>query len=434
MRSTYGFAVLFAIGLFLGFDPRAANAATFHVNNSGSPACSDSGTAGTLARPWCTISFGLGRIASGDTLIVHAGTYNEQLFISGPAGTAASPTVIQANPGDTVTLVGNGNTGRQKIANTSYLKFIGFTITNIQQGLFVDSSNHITIQGITVHHVYQEGIHVHFDSSFVTIDGCTVHDTGLGTFNGEGIYIGTSNTSPLDNTNNVTVHGCTIHDTADEGIEVKPGTHDITVDGNELYRTAIGNNGTGGAAIEVNEAVGSFQHWDSNPNHVVKNNLVHNVGPGGSNQLLNSAIRAGTGGTYFNNVIWGINASGAGILANNNAGDSYTRRIYHNTVDVPSARAVVVSGATTDIKNNIGPAGANNLATSSAYFVNQASADYHLAAGSAPINAGTDLTSVVPTDIEGASRKTSPPPDLGAYEFGGASRPAPPTGLTVIVK
>ena len=75
------------------------------------------------------------------------------------------------------------------------------------------------------------------------------------------------------------------------------------------------------------------------------------------------------------------------------------------------------SAGTADVKNNIGPATTNNLATSDAYYAGKEVANYHLASGSAPINAGLDLTSTVPTDIEGKSRLTYPLPDLGAYEY-----------------
>jgi hypothetical protein len=77
-------------------------------------------------------------------------------------------------------------------------------------------------------------------------------------------------------------------------------------------------------------------------------------------------------------------------------------------------RAVVVDSGIVDIKNNIGPATENNLATSNDYYINNVDANYLLAAGSAPINAGVDLTGIVLTDLEGNVRIL--PTDLGAYE------------------
>jgi len=413
------------------------HAATYYVDNSGSPVCNNSPGNGSEAAPWCTIVYGISQIKGGDTLNVKAGTYTDYLDITGPAGSTGAPTLIQTYQGATVTIPGAGvDHGRVKIENTSYVTFAGFTVTNWNQGIFVENSDHITISKCTVYNIGQEGIHVHLGSSFVTIDGCAVHATGVWKYDGEGIYIGTGDSAPVDNTNNVTVHNCTIYDVTDEAIELKIGTHDITLDGNTIYNANTADNGYGGAAIEVNQASGAVQHWDNNPNHIIRNNFIHDVGPGTGGAGLNSAIRAGTGGTYYNNVIWGINSSGDGILADNQSQDSYTRVIYHNTVDVASTRAVVVSSATADIQNNIGPTtGSNNLATSNAYYVNESGHDYHLVAGSAPINMGADLTKVVPIDIDGTSRVVNAPPDLGAYEYGnGGSPPDPPTNLTAIVQ
>lgn len=398
--------------------------AVFYVNNSGSPKCNDSSGNGAKSSPWCTINYGISHINGGDRLYVRAGTYNEDVYVSGPAGTAAKPTIIQSYPRLGAIIMGDGvDSGRVKIANTSYIVFDGFRVTNFNQGIFVESSSQITVQYCAVYNIGQEGIHVHYGSSNVTINRCAVHDTGVWQYNGEGIYIGTGDSSPVDQTGNVTVRNSIVYNTTDEGIEVKIGTHDVTVDGCTVYNNNTAGNGYGGAAIEVNQSVGSVQHWDSNPNHIVRNNIVHNNGTGTGGALVNSGIRAGTGGSYYNNVVYGINSQGYGIYSDNQSGDSYTRKIYHNTVDVTSSRAFVNSGATADVRNNIGPTGANNLATNAAYFVNQAMADYHLAAGSAPIDSGVDLTSIVPTDIEGTSRIINAPPDLGAYEYVAGSGP-----------
>jgi hypothetical protein len=393
-----------------------STAATYYVNNSGSPACGNAAGRGTLAQPFCTISYALGRLAAGDTVYVRSGTYNEALYIAGPGGKAGANTLIAAYPGDTVLLLGSGvNTGRCKIANTSYITFRGFTITNYNQGLFVDSSSNITILGCTIHHVGQEGLHIHMNSSFVTVDSCTVHDTRQWQYNGEGIYIGTGDAAPVDNTNNVTIRNTTIYNTTDEGIEFKIGTHHITAEGNNIYNVNLGSdwsqNGNSVGAIEVNNSVGAVQNYGSDPQQVVRNNFIHDV---------KTAVRAGTGITVYNNVV--RNVSGYGIYVDNQSNDSYTRAIYHNTIDAAPANAVFHVGGSQDVRNNIGPATAKNLATQDGYYVNKAGADYHLVKGAAPIDAGDDLTAIVPTDRDGVSRKTNGAPDMGAYEYSNSSR------------
>src|SRR5262249_25723055 len=151
----------------------------------------------------------------GDTLFVKAGTYNENLYISGPAGSSTTPTTIQTYQGQTVTLRGDGvDGGRVKIANTNYIVFDGFTITNYNQGLFVDSSSHVVIRNCIVHDVGQEGIHPNSNSSFITIQHCTIYNTGVWQYDGEGIYVGGVGSN--DNTNNVTISNNTIYNTTDE--------------------------------------------------------------------------------------------------------------------------------------------------------------------------------------------------------------------------
>lgn len=393
----------------------------FYVDNSGSPACANTPSNGTEANPWCTINYGISQISSGATLYVKAGTYNEAVLIDRASGTAGNPTVIQAFPGDSVTILGNGvDGGRVKIAGVSYVTFDSFIITNFNQGLFIENSHHIVVQNSTVHDVGQEGLHVRLNSSFVVIQDSTVRNTRKWQFNGEGMYIGTGSAGPLDNTNNIIIRNNVIHDTIDEGIELKPGTHDCLVEGNTLFNISSGGATTG--SIEVNQAVAGVQHWDSNPNHVIRNNIIHSS---------STAIRAGTGVSVYNNLIYSLTSGQRGIYVDNLSSDGYTRIIYHNTIDLASANAVVVAGGTADVKNNIGPTGSGNIFTADSYYVDKAGADYHLAVGSAPVNAGLDLTAVVPTDIEGKSRLASPPPDLGAYERVSVARPAPPTNLRV---
>jgi hypothetical protein len=394
------------------FNPTVVTGNAYYVATLGS-----NSNPGTEAQPWLTIGHALGRITGGSTLYVKEGTYNEELYITGPSGTAGNPTTIRAYPGHTVILRGNGvHTGRNKIAGASYMTFDGFTMTNYNQGPFVESANNIVVQNCTIYGVGQEGLRVYLNSSYVTIDGCTVHDTRQWKYNGEGIYIGTGDSSPLDNTHHVIIRNSTIYNTPDEGIELKIGTHHVTVDGNTLYNVNLGSdwsqNGNNVGAIEVNHAVGSFQHYGSNPDHIIRNNIIHDV---------KTAIRAGTGSTIYNNVIWEV--SGYGIYVDNASNESYTRFIYQNTIHAGSANAVFHAGGNQDVKNNIGPSTANNLPANPAYFVSvtKGSENYHLVSGAAPINAGV-VTSIT-TDKDGVSRPQGPAWDIGAYEYNGDAPP-----------
>src|SRR6185503_17755301 len=106
----------------------------------------------------------------------------------------------------------------------------------------------------------------------VVFENNRIHDGGtIGTgINGEGLYIGTSGI--LDNTYNVILRSNVVYNTLSEGIELKPGTHECLVEYNN-----ISTNNTGpvpAASIELDETL----NYASNPNHVVRGNIVHDAG------------------------------------------------------------------------------------------------------------------------------------------------------------
>ena len=386
---------------------------TYYVDNSGSPACSDSSSYGSESQPWCTISYALTQMSGGDDLYVKAGTYNETTFTisSSLSGSASDRTVIQVYPSDTVTIQGAGvNTGRLKIDGANYVTFDGFKVTNMNQGIFVEGGAHdVIIQECEVYYIGQEAIHVKENSYDIVLQGNTIYDTHQYDWNGEGFYIGTGSAGPLDNTNNVTIYNNIIYNVRDEAIELKSGTHDCTVDGNTIYNSGVDLGSTSGN-IEVMPHSGGAQSWGLNPSHVIKNNIIHDNSGG-------SGIRAGTGCTVYNNVLYDI--INYGIYVDNQSGDSYTRKIYHNTIDISSSNAIYISTGKTDIKNNIGSLMENNMATNDTYFFStqEGSEDYHLVSGSTPIDAGIDLTGTVAVDLDGNSRPTGSAVDLGAYEY-----------------
>jgi len=271
----------------------------------------------TSTSPCRTINHGLSKLLSGGTLTVRAGTYHESPYISGKTGSASLHTRIVAS--GTVILYGPGvNTGRVKIINCRYLDFTGFTITNYNQGLFVDSSNHIGITNVTVHDVGQEAMHVRLSSSFVTFTGCHVHDTRKWQYNGEGFYIGTGGGTMTDATHDVVIQNCTIYNTTDEGIELKTGTYNNTVKGNTLYRvnTDATRVGAGTGAIEIGPSYGL------NGNHKVFNNKISQCQTG---------VRLITGGQISGNT---ISTSFYGVLIGS-TGDNYIRYIWSNQITAP---------------------------------------------------------------------------------------------------
>ena len=218
--------------------PQPLAAATFYVDNSGSPPCSDVPGNGSEANPWCTISYAASQIVGSDVVEVKAGTYaNPGVIIDGLNGTSGAPTTFKAFGNDAVLIEGAGvNTGRVRINDASWAVIEGFEITTMNHCILVDSGTNVTVKNNTCHNIGQEGIHVFNNSSFVTVEDNTIYDTGLyNNLNGEGVYVGTGSGGPSDNTNNIIVKNNTIYNVTHEGIDIKPGTHDCIIENNTIY-------------------------------------------------------------------------------------------------------------------------------------------------------------------------------------------------------
>lgn len=364
--------------------------------------------AGTVGLPWLTMQHAVNTIHAGDTLYVKSGTYSGVFTISKLSGVSDKQTIVQTYPGEQVALEGLGvNTGRIKIDSCDYLTFKGFEVTTHNQGIFITGGcSYITLDSVEVHNIGQEGIHVKENSHHIVIQNSKVYDTDKWDYNGEGFYIGTGSAGPIDSTSYVTVRNCVIYNTVDEAIEFKPGTHGCIAEGNLIYNIVTSK--TVGV-IEINEDSLGVQNCSGNPEHIVRNNIIYSS---------STAIRAGTGCSVYNNVIYSLTADNYGIYVNSRFNDTYTRYIYHNTINLPTTHAVFVQSGQADIKNNIGPSEPGNIEAGDSYFVSvqAGNEDFHLVAGSAPIDSGTDCG--ISEDFDGNPRPYGTAPDMGAYEYG----------------
>jgi hypothetical protein len=393
------------------------------------PNGNDSTGNGSIGSPWATVNFATSKMSGGDVLYIRGGTYSQIFDIYGPSGSASYPTTVAAYPGETPIFNHNNITGSaHSLDGLNWFTMSGLTIMSNNIGMIVGAAGactNIILTNMVFADIGQQGFQIEHNSYNVSLINSVVHDTGLWIYNGEGLYIGEGDSSGiLDNTHDVTIQGCTIYNTSDEGIELKGGTYNMTVQSNIIYSVNLAQNsyGAGGGAIEVDEE-GTYNYWPSNPNQVVRGNTVYNTVIG---------IRGGTGGKYYNNVVYGCSSSG--MLINNGAGQSanstYPRLFYNNTVD--NSPGIVYSSGANSILNNIGYSGAYNLADSPAYFVNAAAHNYHLILGGLPIGAGTNLFSVVATDFDGNARPNSGAFDIGAYQYGAAGALLPPTNLHIV--
>ncbi len=133
------------------------------------------------------------------------------------------------------------------LRNADHWRLSGFTIHGGQKGLMLDNTRGALIEGLLIHEVGDEALHLRAASSDNIVQGTTIRRTGLRKRKfGEGVYIGSaesnwcthSNCEPDRSDRNI-IQANDIADTTAEAIDVKEGTSGGTLRGNTLSGTAM---------------------------------------------------------------------------------------------------------------------------------------------------------------------------------------------------
>jgi hypothetical protein len=205
------------------------------------------GGAGTVAVSTAAqLSKALAAARPGQTIVLAAGTYQGD-FVASASGTADAP----------ITLCGDRNAVLHGMSikdgyvfhldHASWWRLEGFTVENGQKGVVADGVTHDLIDGLYVHAIGDEAIHLREFSSYNTVSHNVVRDTGLDVqFFGEGIYVGTANKNwckytgcKPDTSNYNVITGNNIADTTAENIDIKEGTTGGTISGNTFNGTGM---------------------------------------------------------------------------------------------------------------------------------------------------------------------------------------------------
>jgi hypothetical protein len=181
----------------------------------------------------------------GDRIVLADGTYTGSFF-STVSGTALSRIAVCGTRNAIVTA--GSTTGAYVWSHKgSYWDFKGFTITNGQKGLVLDSANFNVIDSIDAGTFGDEAIHFRTNSTNNRIVNSVIHDTGKRDYRfGEGVYVGSavSNwatyTSGLPDMSDLNViEGNRFYNTTAEGVDVKEGTTGGTVANNTFDGTGM---------------------------------------------------------------------------------------------------------------------------------------------------------------------------------------------------
>ncbi len=275
----------------------------------------------------------------GDTILVKPGTYL-QIKMSDKNFSEQKPLIVRADGSEPALIKGDTISGGSalEINNCSYIVFEGFTFTNAMWGIYVKSSDHIIIKRNEIYNTGQEGCHIGRSSKYVDVISNEIHNTGL--YNpkwAEGVYVGSGsygrNNFP-DNCEYIWIEGNHIYKTGKaEGINVKGECFHVTVRNNNIHDIHPGTSEQyNQAAITVEGCENSIKNnyrLSEKRDIWVENNTIENVS-GGYEDWNNGILFFGTGVNILNNTI--KNCTNIGIYGNNWKNLGHQNFVYGNTI------------------------------------------------------------------------------------------------------
>ncbi|MBC7451955.1 MAG: right-handed parallel beta-helix repeat-containing protein [Cytophagales bacterium] len=226
----------------------------YYVSASGG----NNANAGTLAKPWGTIQYGLNHMLAGDTLNVLNGTYTEKLKVP------VSGITLRNYTGHAPVIDANGITSQKaiiEIVNVSTVRVKGLELKNSimkdAQGILVDGNcQHISIQNCVLHDI-------HFSSNAGAAVNANTNAQGI-------IVYGSNATTAMTDINilNNQLYNCRLG--YSEGIAVNGNVDGFVISGNLVHDlTNIGID------IIGHEGTSSNAANDQARNGIATYNIVH---------------------------------------------------------------------------------------------------------------------------------------------------------------
>lgn len=384
--------------------------ATYVVDPSGNDANS-----GDVTAPWLTIQHAASTVNPGDTVTIHAGTYQESVNVC-RGGTAGGWVTFAADPGAVlVSPAPYPNASWEAfnvLGNVAFVALQGIEATGgFDETIFLRPGSHdISIQSCEL---YGNHAGVIINGAYnISVQGCMLHDNAT-----LGIRVtGTSHdvtVSDTDSFGNGTPGVCS---GAVDGFAATQGAHDITFRGTRSYQNGgdgydfKGDRITLDSIQSFNNACTGVKLW---ANASVQNCLVY----GNTTGIATMPILAGTAVDVFNCTIAYNNGVGLNLthtsysvnLVNNIVAGAFKAVVYGPSVSLSESHNIFFR--TTLYDPVIVPLGSRrlsdhdiNVGTWTAWsgqgegtlavdpqFVNPRNADFHLTPTSAAVGRGADL-------------------------------------------
>lgn len=404
---------------------------------------------GTLESPWLTIQKAAETAIAGDTTYIRGGNYSERVTIEN-SGTENDYIIFSNYQNELVEINGTGIiwwewNGLFDVSNKSYIKVIGLKVINSTFGGFwAEDAHHITFEDNYTNDTFSSGIGI-WNCSYILVN------------NNEIIFAchaGGQESITLSNTYYSEVKNNNIHDNGNgeeggEGIDIKQGSHDITVHHNhvhhlnnrvgiyvdawdeltyniEVYNNTINNNTESGIAVA--SEFGGLVEYVYIYNNIIYNNKFDGI-------QIGNWVHAEFQGNYH--PVKRVNIVNNTCYNNGSIDDGYG---YGITIDNDFVEEIIVRNNICSENNNqievIQPEGVtvdhnlifgeneNGFSTNGLIFINadplfvdKFSFNFHLQNTSPAIDQGNSQNAPL-FDFDNFSRPTGVSTDIGAFEYG----------------
>jgi len=275
----------------------------------------------------------------GDTVLIKPGTYS-QVKLEEKNFSEHEPLIVRADGSGNVIIAGNSVSGGSAVElnKCSFIVFEGITFTNTMWGIYVKNSSNIILLNNEIYDTGQEGCHVGRSSKYVDVIGNKIHSTGK--FNSkwaEGVYVGSGSYSEVnfpDNCEYIWIEGNHIYETGNaEAVNIKAESFHVTVRNNKIHDIHPGTSEQyNQAAITVEGGENSINNnyrLSEKRDIWIENNTIENVS-GGYSDWNNGIMFFGTGVYILNNTI--KNCTNRGIYGNNWKNLGLQNYVHGNTV------------------------------------------------------------------------------------------------------
>lgn len=235
----------------------------------------NNGNSGAIGSPWLTISYGVTQVGAGDTLHIRAGTYQEQVTITGGGGAGTgNELIIKAYTGETVYVDGNNYTIPPATAQPGGTNTYGTYYDVNFEGLIEVKASYVTLDGLIIQYSKGRGLQV------VTNVGSSWADS--------------------DHITNVKVLNCIIQHTRYGNMVID------RADNNTIFNTVMDDGGNG-APFQRPTTSG----WPGNHPAMLATKFMY-----GTNSITFTKVKRGWGEgvdlsintrqcTFADNIIWG---------------------------------------------------------------------------------------------------------------------------------